>query len=64
MWLVRAAGRGVWGAEERACIFATKAAARSTAAALQAAADGEIIILPFYTASNGTLPEAANYKVV
>jgi hypothetical protein len=53
LWLVRLAGHGVWGAQERARVFATKAASEARLAGLRAAADGFIEIAAVRDAVSG-----------
>ena len=56
LWLVRLALHGIWGAEERACIFVSRARAAACLVKLRAAADGSMEIAP--------LPKVASAVVV
>jgi hypothetical protein len=47
LWLVRVAVHGIWGAQERACTFASRARATARAAKVCAAPDGSIEIAHF-----------------
>jgi hypothetical protein len=53
LWLVRMAGKGVWGAQERARIFVRRTTAETCLSKLQAASDGSIEIVTLQDVVSG-----------